>query len=48
MISLDIDKLEKVAEKHGLLLSTELINFAHDVVNDASLYEIEESDNGIR
>ena len=42
MIILDIDKLEKVAEKHGLLLSTELINFAHDVVNDASLYETEE------
>ena len=42
MINLDIDKLEKVAEEYGLLLTDDLINFAHDVVNDASLYETEE------
>lgn len=26
-----VDELEALAEKHGLLLSTELINFADDV-----------------
>ena len=27
-----VDKLDSIAEKHGLLLSTELINFAEDVL----------------